>query len=282
MVEKSLPWEGSTVGDSGPYTADQWSDAWRVMFQADNTLEGIIPYYNNELVVTMNVLNISIDTGAAMVDGKFYENTVAIVGGAMVVVRPGAGVHYYKVVLRKTFDPVAGQTVRVALLGPNVALPYPTCTQNAVVWEIPLADILVPTGAGAIVVSDLRNMCSKLGKLFTYRQGGAPDPDWSGYGSTDYPLSGNMMIQMGRVEITIANGDQIGEVTQTFAVPFSVHPMCFATVAVWGLTYVPYAGAVADETQIVLSASRGVGQTTVGAYTAVVTWIAIGYRWTTV
>ncbi len=142
MAEISLPWGGIAVGDSGPYTDDQWTDVWRQLFTRDRTLEGILPDYLNELAVSNPAgLTIRIASGGAVVDGKFYRNTANVdFGGAA----PGGGSNFYTVVVHKDF---AAQTVRLNMLGPNAVAPPAVTQADGVDWEIAIATAEITSGS---------------------------------------------------------------------------------------------------------------------------------------
>lgn len=141
MAQTSYYWGGTVTGDASlaPYSDDEFSDIWRRMFQRNRAYQGVIGGYANALAVTNPAGNTArVASGAAFVDGKFYENT-ANVDFAV----PNGD---YAIVLRKTW---ATQQVRLALIGPGPGVP-PTPTQNdGVVWEIIIADMVV--GGGAFV-----------------------------------------------------------------------------------------------------------------------------------
>jgi hypothetical protein len=153
MTEFSLPWSNENVGDGSlsPYDNDEWSDTWRKLFQRDRTLQGYIEAYENELLVSNPAGNtIRVATGAALVDGKFYE-TDANVDNA--IATPAVSTRIDRVVLRKDF---AAQTVRVVILTGVEGGGVPALTQtDGVTWEIPLAQVSITT-APAITISDER------------------------------------------------------------------------------------------------------------------------------
>jgi hypothetical protein len=150
-AQSSVFWSGTVTGDAGPYTADTFTDWMRKIFTNDRTTQGVIPDYLNELLVT-NPAGTTIRTasGAAIVDGCFYENTANVDNS---VVAPGVGSNYYTLVLDKDF---VAQTVRISLLGPNPVAP-PIVTQvDGTTWEIALAEIEI-TFIGVITVTDVRD-----------------------------------------------------------------------------------------------------------------------------
>ena len=151
MAQTSWPWGGLITGDAtlAPYSADEWSDIWRKLFQRDRTLEGVLPDYLNELAVT-NPAGVTIRTasGGALVDGTFFDNTANV---DQVVVAPGGGSNFYRVVLEKDW---ALQTVRIALLGPNVVAPDAVTQVDGVTWEISLATVEITSGSVVTVTDD--------------------------------------------------------------------------------------------------------------------------------
>lgn len=161
-MESSLPWGGTLVGDAGPYTDDNWSDTWRKLFMHDRAAEGVLIGYENELEVTGVASPIGADTGAALVDGKFYENDALI---AVAVPAPVVDTRYDRIVLEKDF---AAQTVRVVReAGVEGAGVPPALVQvDGVTWQISLATLSV-TVLGVIEVTDAREFVgSPLAALY--------------------------------------------------------------------------------------------------------------------
>lgn len=151
MVQTSWYWGGLITGDAtlAPYSSDEFCDIWRKLFQRDRTLEGVLPDYLGELTVT-NPAGVTIRTsdGGALVDGTFYDNTANV---DQVVVAPGGGSNFYRVVLEKDW---ALQTVRIALLGPNVVAPDAVTQIDGVTWEISLATVEITSGSVVTVTDD--------------------------------------------------------------------------------------------------------------------------------
>jgi len=150
MAQTSLPWGGTVTGDAGPYTDDQWSDTWRQLFTRDSTLEGVLPNYLSELVVTNPAAaTIRVGTGSAVVDGKFYRNTAVVdLAGAV----PGGGANYYTVVIQKTW---ATQQVRAVLIGPDAGAPPAVTQSDGLTWEIAIATVQITSG-GVVTITDAR------------------------------------------------------------------------------------------------------------------------------
>jgi len=79
MAQTSLPQAGSSVGDSGPYTADDWAKFYEVMFTGDQAAtQGVLRNYLNELEVTGAGNTISINTGAGLCYGHWLLNDASV------------------------------------------------------------------------------------------------------------------------------------------------------------------------------------------------------------
>lgn len=154
MTEKSYPWfDDWAVGDGAvaSFTDDDYSDIIRKISTSDRTVQSVIPNYGNCFAITETspATTVQIASGAAIVDGKFYENTAGVDFG---ITWPGVGTNYYQIVLRKDF---AAQTVRLAELGPSL-VGYPALTQtDGTTWEIALYKITVDA-ARNVVITDIR------------------------------------------------------------------------------------------------------------------------------
>lgn len=221
MAETSLPWANTGVGDGQAYNDDEWSDTWRKLFTVDRTVQGVIPGYANELAVSNSGgVTIRVATGAAVVDGKFYESTANVDN---TVVAPGAGSNYYRIVLRKSW---AGQTVRVAMLGPNAVAPDAVTQNDGTTWEISLATVQI-TSAGAITVTDTRRFTEHSTTMVAARQGGHATA-WGVAGDTNY-YPGRVRIQTGTKSVTITNGNTFAAFTITYPITFTYTPVLMLT-----------------------------------------------------
>jgi hypothetical protein len=154
MVQTSKPWNLTSPGDAGPYSAEQWAAFWR------STLIGnLAANYNRGVIsrtgdVTNSPLSVAVTVPAT--------NQVRIYAGEAIV----AGWHYISdaqelVLISSNLNPnprittivlrltAADQEVRLAAKnGTAAASPVaPTLTQDiTTVFEIPLADVTVPAG----------------------------------------------------------------------------------------------------------------------------------------
>ena len=153
MTEASQVWAGTVTGDAGPYTDDQWSDMYRALFQSDRTTQGIIDGHLNELVVTGATSPVAVDTGAALVDGKFYENDASL---NVTIPSPAGATRIDRIVLRKSWS---AQTVRITRIAGVEGGAAPAITQNdGVTWDVKLYQVSIAVG-GAITLTDERVNC---------------------------------------------------------------------------------------------------------------------------
>ena len=161
MTEKSLMWSGTLTGDAGAYSDDDWSDMFRKMFLYDRTTQGIFKNLDNALEVTGVASPVSMASGGALVDGKFYENTAAL---GVAVSTPAASTRIDRLVLRKNW---AAQTVRATLIAGVEGGAAPAITQtDGTTWDIKLAQISIVTG-GTITVTDERDFLYQLGEAIS-------------------------------------------------------------------------------------------------------------------
>lgn len=230
MTEKSLFWGGTTVGDHGPYSDDQFSDFIRDIFQTDPATTGVVYGAGNNLNVTSSLTGIFVDTGTALVDGKLYVNDAAL---AIALANPGSGINHYTIVLKKDFS---AQTVRAVALGPDLSA-FPSVVQtDGTVWDLAIASVEVnPAGAKTIVITagyvgmnslvdSIANIAEAAAAPIKHRKGDTGN--WGeNYGLTNFDTSAiPQIMQAGCVEVTAS-----GDVVLTFPVPFSAAPIVVAT-----------------------------------------------------
>lgn len=160
MTEVSRPWSGTSTGDAGPYSDNQWATTWMNMigFGADSINRGVIRGVDNDLRVTAQspASNaVDVNTGAAVVQGKWYLSDAV---ESFTISANGSGnPRIDTIVLRADYT---AQTVRLALkTGTPAATPAaPSLTQTAgVTWEIPVADIEVANGFATITQDNIFN-----------------------------------------------------------------------------------------------------------------------------
>ncbi|MEO8608920.1 MAG: hypothetical protein ABI690_13595 [Chloroflexota bacterium] len=149
MTEASRPWNGSGIGDAGPYFDSQWHSVWRNVFgwggQRANSgvflASGTQP--NDGLKVQAQGGNTSINVliGAALLRGIFYISTTTVT--FLIAANSSGNPRIDTVVLRADYTL---RTIRLALKqGAPAASPVAaTLTQTTgIMWEIPIADVAV-------------------------------------------------------------------------------------------------------------------------------------------
>ncbi len=283
-AESSRFWITNNTGDgpSSGYTQQQYYDFMRKTFLTDQEAsEGVLKGTGNGLAVSGASSPLTVETGAAMVYGFFYENTAAL---TLAVTTPSVGTTGGHVILRAGW---AAQTVRaIAVRNTDGTSAIPSLTQSAgTTWEIRLASFTITTG-GVITVTDARSYCHfgtavNLSMLdsdivipnFTRRQGGS-STDWSAVGTNNYSPS-TVRIQAGSV---LYSGSAVSEnnVSVTFPVAFGYAPLIFATA--WhtdgdtGIAVGPY-GIAADGSGCTLWWQTADGSTKTNVR---INWLAIG------
>lgn len=157
MTEKSGFWntEGvSPVGDQlDGYNEIVWSDAASILASCSG-FEGVGASLLNALEVIATDLNeVTVDTGGAVVDGKWYKNDA---GKAVVIPSAvgGGNTRIDRIVLRCSW---AGYTVRIhRIAGTDAATPTaPAITQTSgTTYDITLAQVLVDTSGNCTVTDE--------------------------------------------------------------------------------------------------------------------------------
>lgn len=153
MAERSRPWSGTVTGDAGPYSDDQWTDAWLTLEGPTIATEGVFFNQLNNLVLTGAASPVSVNTGRALVDGAWYESDSSV---AVVVPTPAANPRIDRIVLRKDW---ALQTIRITrIAGAEGAAPVPPAvTQvDGVTWDLPLWQVFITVGGVITIYRDER------------------------------------------------------------------------------------------------------------------------------
>jgi len=143
MSERSLPWEGTTTGDAGPYTSDEWRLVFKSLGSQVNPNEGILGGILDSLRPSSPGNNsVRIEAGRDIVDGTFYEADVAV---TKTITSPSVGTTGKRLVLRKSW---AAQTVRITeISSADGTGTIPALTQtDLTTWDIPLCSFTIDTG----------------------------------------------------------------------------------------------------------------------------------------
>lgn len=158
MTEYGLPFDGLITGDASvaPYSSDVWAHMWALSKGVADAFPkyGIFKGSGNGTYEPLAVLatspasaNVEIEPGAALVNGRFYENTIAT--QLAINANASGNPRIDTVILRLDFTLL---TIRLAVLqGTPAGSPVaPTLTQNTSFWEIPLADVAVANGFSSL------------------------------------------------------------------------------------------------------------------------------------
>ncbi len=141
-----------SLGGDRKYSADQFANRFR-QYLINGVFVNDAQELTDELQVTANDndLNISIDLGGAVIQGYFYE----IYGTAEIVsLSPGDSLNPRKdlIILRLDIDNTARSIVVTSKKGTPAASPTPPAlTQSGTIFEIALAEILVPANVTLIL-----------------------------------------------------------------------------------------------------------------------------------
>lgn len=162
MTEISRPWNGTTVGDAGPYTDQQWQELYRYIIGLGGNRSNVGVFLgsgtapDDGLRVTAQgpaAAAVNVNPGSALVHGlAYFSNAIEQV---VVGVNASGNPRVDTVILRTDY---ALQESRIAILtGTPAATPVPpTLTQVAgTLWEIPLADIAVANGFTVLAQSTI-------------------------------------------------------------------------------------------------------------------------------
>lgn len=164
MAERSRFWTTNNTGD-GPsigYSTSDWEKIVRHWFQSgDEANGGVLFGIGNALACSGAASPISVNTGAAVVYGHYYENDASL---GLAVTTPVVGTTGGRVVLRVNW---AAQTVRLfAVRNTDGLSAIPALTQSAgTTWEISLATFTITTG-GVIALTDTRKFIKFSTKIY--------------------------------------------------------------------------------------------------------------------
>lgn len=163
MTQTSAPWDGILIGDAtiAPYSSAEWAELWTKRHGVGNRYRnaGVFPGQSSgsfePLVVHASspaAANVVVEPGAALVNGRFYENTVSEI--LSIQSNASGNARIDTPVIR--LDVVAQTARLVVKQGTPAGSPVaPTMTQDASTWEIPLANIAVANGFSVINAANI-------------------------------------------------------------------------------------------------------------------------------
>lgn len=162
MSEASRPWQSTTPGDAGPYSAANWQQLYQYIIGVGASRPNVglflgsgTPPNDALRVQAQGTPSTSIDvlSGSALVQGVAYINTSTV--SLTIAANASGNPRIDTIILRADY---ALQTVRLAVKqGTPAASPSaPALTQSAnIMWEIPLADIAVANGFVSITNANI-------------------------------------------------------------------------------------------------------------------------------
>lgn len=167
MTELSRVWDGTLTGDAtdAPYDSSDFSEVLQTLAAAEaipTNKSGVFRGVDNILGYTIGANKVTINTGKALVAGRWYRNTAAkdlTIGDASIGRRD-------RVVLRRS---TAAQTVRLTVISgiDNGSGTAPAMTQDASTWDEPLYIFNKAPGVGAAItlITDNREYIPRHGDV---------------------------------------------------------------------------------------------------------------------
>lgn len=179
MTERSIPHTGKTQGDAGPYSSSDWARVWRTSFQGLQRDNASVIYdtgngTDEALWVEETApasTQVQVNIGNAYVKGYWYQ-TDAIVNVQIAPNTDASGDDRIDLIVLRL--DITNQDVRIEILEGTVApVPVaPSVTQNATIWEVPIAEIAVANGFTSIVDADIDNTVREYAYLWPVQMGG--------------------------------------------------------------------------------------------------------------
>lgn len=178
MAQSSSPWTGEITGDHGPYSASHWARRWKLTYNQEfrdnasviaDSGDGVNAALNVEQTSPSATAQVTIRSGAAIIQGYFYESTA---DENLTISANSSGLARIDlIILRIDF---LNQQIRLAVLQgtPDASPVAPSLTQSAVYWEVPLAEIAVANGFSVINTADIDNTVRVYYALQSTYEGG--------------------------------------------------------------------------------------------------------------
>lgn len=255
-METSRPWEGITLGDSGPYSDEQWRELWRYTLHGLRANMGPIidsgsaPNLGLQVQAT-SPASAAVDVlpGSALVAGSFYLNDA--IETLSIAANVSGNPRIDTVVLTADYT---AQTVRVEVLtGTPAATPAPPALTQVIgtEYQIPIVDIAVANGFVTIGNGDI-----------TPRQEWANAAD--GVYLNDILNNSGVTLETGNVVIWDTSTDRAVTRTTTFNHPLiagvwvgRTNNAGYGRVLQLGIGYVQVDGAYARGTGLFPSTTAG-------------------------
>lgn len=239
MAERSYLWTTGSAGDgSATYTRQDWQRIVEIL-AACYAREGVSPVLLNTLNITFATNQATLNTGAAIVDGKPYYND-ASVNITIPSAVGGGNTRIDRIVLRADWT---AQTVRLTrIAGTDAASPTAPAvtTSSGSTYDVLLYQVRVTTAGTVTQEADERawarvqlaghatdsvddTIAGNRVPQFYRRQGGDAS-NWNTHGTTTY-TPGAVRMQAGSVGVASISAGAAATVTVTFPVAFSAPPL---------------------------------------------------------
>jgi hypothetical protein len=187
VAESSIFWTTDGTGDGGSeYTQAEVIRWLRQTFIGDNTDEGVLKNYQNELEVTdAGGADVDIASGGAYVYGFPYWSTATV---TKTLDTPSGDVRIDRIVLQADWTT---QTVRIAVIEGVEGGAAPALTQtDGTTWEIPLAQVQIGTDGDIDSVTDGRVFVHPNVEIIAAMMASVLDHDHSGDAGDGGQLAG--------------------------------------------------------------------------------------------
>lgn len=159
MTQNSSPWDNTSPGDAGAYSASEWQVFQKRIFGtgANKANRAVIRNVDDELVVEPTSpasTSVTVGSGGAILQGIWYYNDADV---SVAVQANSSGSTRIDVIVLEA-DYVA-QTVRVVLEQGTPGAGIPSLTQTiGTLYQIPLAYLTLANGFSSIAASNITDM----------------------------------------------------------------------------------------------------------------------------
>lgn len=218
MTERSFPWDGTTTGDAGPYSASDEARFYTGQFKSGvgiissvNRSSGYFPGSGRNTAVepwliTANSpedLTVILEPGTGVVQGYLYDNDAQLT--LTIAENTSGSTRFDFIVLEMN---ISNQQVRAQVVQGTPGAGAPSLTQTATVWQHSLALVEIASGDSTIADSDI----TTLGYNFPIQPGWGANQQLSNGtapGSAISAWSGNLRYCQPTIAGYWANGETV-------------------------------------------------------------------------
>ncbi len=184
MAEQSFPFSGVTPGDAGPYSASFFAEVMRAIIGQDLRDDSSVNYYSGdgtnpalEVTETSPVsTQVRVRVGNAFVKGYFYSNDDNL---NLTISSNNSGNPRIDTIALEV-DFTAQEVRAIVVAGTPAGSPVaPTLTQDAAVWQVPIANIAVANLFVSIGTANIDNTIREYARLWDRQEGGIAPFDYA-------------------------------------------------------------------------------------------------------